>query len=460
MTFWKQLYHFFNSHDHFGEQEWIRKHQIFALMLTSFWLGIGIVAFGFYRIYEGNYLVGAVQLSFAFFLMIGFVLLRRDKHVYSRYSMIFFLFFFLYIHVVFFFVPDNHLNILWIVTAPVLIFFFLDKKAGIFIFVLLMGFIVYLIATHYPYSMAEYITLFAALATISLIMYAYEKVKEAEKQRLLAFTARLQHEIQEKTLHLEALNHQLEHRVEEEVQARITQEQMLLRQSRMASMGEMIDSIAHQWRQPLMNVNTVLMNLERGIETHKPQVSLQEKVDEIYTLTSHMSATIEDFRNLLKAEKSRKFFQLKAVIDQVLALLKGNLKGVVVDISCDSTLSIDSYPSEFSQVLIILLSNAAEALHQRQVTDKKIRINVIDQPSWIYITISDNAQGISPDHIEHIFDPYFTTKDQTGGTGLGLYIARIIIEHNMHGKLTASNDTEGAVFRIRLPKKPLRDYTR
>jgi len=211
-------------------------------------------------------------------------------------------------------VPDNHLNILWIVTAPVLIFFFLDKKAGVFIFILLMGFIVYLIATGYPYNRAEYITLFASLATTSLIMYAYEKVKEAEKQRLLAFTARLQHEIKEQTIHLERLNHQLEHRVEEEVQARITQEQMLLRQSRMASMGEMIDSIAHQWRQPLMNVNTVLMNLERGIETKKPQGFLQEKVDEIYTLTSHMSATIEDFRNLLKAEKSHKSFQLKVLL--------------------------------------------------------------------------------------------------------------------------------------------------
>jgi len=187
---------------------------------------------------------------------------------------------------------------------------------------------------------------------------------------------------------------------------------------------------------------------------------LQKKVDEIYTLTSHMSATIEDFRNLLKTEKSQKSFHLKTVIDQVLVLLKGNLKGIAIDLSCDATLSIDSYPSEFSQVLIILLSNAAEALHQRQIADKRIRIDAADQSSWIYITVSDNAQGIAPNQLEHIFDPYFTTKDQTGGTGLGLYIARIIIEHNMHGKLTASNDTEGAVFHIRLPKKPLRDYTR
>jgi len=459
MTLWKRLYHFFNSHDHFSEQEWIRKHQIFALMLTSFWLGIGIVAFGFYRIREGNYLVGAVQLAFAFFLMIGFILLRRDKHVYARYSMVFFLFFFFYIHVVFFFVPENHLNILWIVTAPVLIFFFLDKKAGIFIFILLMGFIVYLIATGYPYSKAEYITLFATLATTSLIMYAYEKVKEAEKQRLLAFTARLQHEIKEKTLHLEQLNQQLEHRVEEEVQARITQEQMLLRQSRMASMGEMIDSIAHQWRQPLMNVNTVLMNLERGIEKDKSKEFLRGKVHEVYTLTSHMSATIEDFRNLLKEDKARKRFQIRSVIDQVLTLLKGNLKGIAIEVTCERTLRIDSYPSELSQVMIILLSNAAEALHQRQITDKRIRIAVTDQPSSISISVSDNARGIATEQIEQIFDPYFTTKDQSGGTGLGLYIARIIIEHNMHGMLKAENDTQGAVFHLLLPKNPARYYT-
>jgi len=312
-------------------------------------------------------------------------------------------------------------------------------------------FILYLLATGYPYTVVEYITLFAALSTTTLIMYAYEKVKEAEKSRLLSYNATLEKEIDAQTQNLKKLNHELESRVDEEVHKRLTQEEMLLRQSRMASMGEMIDAIAHQWRQPLMNINAVMMNLDRGIETHKDETLLKEKVLEVFSLTSHMSHTIEDFRNLLKVEKEKLYFDVEEVISNVLMLMKSNLKGVDVIVDFKDNIRIRGYKSELFQVLITLLSNASEVLKSKQLEDKKIFITLETHKEELLISIEDNAGGIDHENIAKIFDPYFTTKMQTGGTGLGLYIAKIIIEHNMKGEILVSNTNQGALFTISIP---------
>jgi len=443
---------FFTSREHFESEEWILHHQISALLITSFGLGIGIFLFALYRMGHGNTVAGVAQLFFSLFLLVGFIKLRKDKAFYPIYSITFFILFFLYIHIVFFFVPQNHLNILWIITAPVLIFFFLDKKGGIIIFLLLLGFIGYLLLIGYPYTIAEYITLFATLSTSTLIMYAYEKVKEAERNRLVAYNKTLQSEITKHTQRLQEVNTNLELRVKEEVERRLTHEQILLRQSRMASMGEMIDSIAHQWRQPLMNINAVMMNIDQGIEQQKDPELLRERLLEVFSLTAHMSHTIDDFRDLLKEEKEKRRFVVAEVIESVLILMKNNLKGVRLSLHMDRAIAIRSYQSELSQVMIILLSNAIETLHHRAIKDRQIDISLLQIDDNVKITIEDNAYGIEVKEIEKIFDPYFTTKEQMGGTGLGLYIAKIIVEHNMQGRLSVCNSTDGAKFTVTLPK--------
>jgi len=442
---------FFMPQDTFNHDEWILKHQIFALLIVSFSLGIGIFIFAIYRVTHDSVIAGIAQFLFSFFLLIGFIKLRKDKKVYSVYSIIFFLLFFIYIHIVFFFVPQNHLNILWIVSAPVLIFFFLDKKGGLIIFFLLLGFIAYLLLTGYPYTVAEYITLFAVLATTTLIMYAYEKVKEGERGRLLSYNLTLESEIEKKTEKLRMLNTNLEIRVIEEVDKQLTQEDMLLRQSRMASMGEMIDAIAHQWRQPLMNINAVMMNLDRGIEKQQDITQLKEKVLEVFSLTSHMSHTIDDFRNLLKVEKEKSEFLVSDVITTVLHLIKSNLKGIHISSDLKDDIMIKSYKSELSQVIITLLSNASEVLNMKNIEDKKIHIRLSYRNEHAILNIEDNAGGIEDENLTKIFDPYFTTKKQTGGTGLGLYIAKIIVEHSMEGKLLVHNKNDGVSFSIILP---------
>jgi len=447
-----QIKKLFTPKDTFSNNEWILKHQIFSILVVSFTLGIGIFLFAIYRVTHDNVVAGIGQFLFSFFLLYSFIKLRQDKTFYRRYSMLFFFTFFIYIHIVFFFVPQNHLNVLWIVTAPVLIFFFLDKKRGLIFFFLLLMFILYLLATNYPYSLAEYITLFAALSTTTLIMYAYEKVKEAEKSRLLSYNTILEKEIEKKTQKLNQLNTDLEVRVEKEVSKRITQEEMLLRKSRMANMGEMIDAIAHQWRQPLMNINAVMMNIDRGIETHKEPPLLKEKVLEVFSLTAHMSHTIEDFRNLLKVEKEKDYFLLEDLVGGVVSLLKSNLKCINVHCDVEKGLGITGYKSELSQVLITLLCNASEALHSKSIEDGKITINVRQDKQTVIMKITDNAGGIKVTSLEKLFDPYFTTKEQTGGTGLGLHIAQLIVEHNMNGVIRVENTKQGACFTVVLPQ--------
>jgi signal transduction histidine kinase len=442
---------FFMPKGDFSYDEWILKHQIFTLLVVSFFLGFGILAFALYRISQGNWVAGIAQLFFAAFLLAGFVILRKEKRFYAFYSIVFFLLFFIYIHIVFFFVPQNHLNILWIVSAPVLIFFFLDKKGGVIIFFLLLGFIAYLLLTGYPYTPAEYITLFAVLATTTLIMYAYEKVKEGERKRLISYNQTLQKEIDKQTERLKQLNTELEIRVKEEVDKSLMQEEMLLRQGRMASMGEMIDSIAHQWRQPLMNINVILMNLDKGISQGREERYLKEKLSEIFSLTSHMSHTIEDFRNFMKEKKEKETFRIKDAIMDVTALIKSNLAGIELHYEMQDDLSVSSYKSELAQVLITLLGNASEVLKLHGIANKKIFIRLREEKGYARIEIEDNGGGISEKDIGRVFDPYFTTKEQTGGTGLGLYIAKIIIEQSMEGKLFVVNIREGARFTVIIP---------
>jgi signal transduction histidine kinase len=441
----------FTSRDTFTDTEWILQQQIFAMLVVSFAFGIGIFLFAIYRVTHDNMVAGIGQFVFSFFLLFGFVKLKQDKTFYRRYSMMFFFLFFIYIHIVFFFVPQNHLNILWITTAPVLIFFFLDKRGGMIFFILLLGFFIYLLLTSYPYSIVEYITLFAALSIITLIMYVYDKVKEAERNRLLSYNMILEKKIEKKTKKLEQLNQELEKRVIQEVNKQLAQEEMLLRQSRMASMGEMIDAIAHQWRQPLMNINAVMMNIDRGIEKQQDTVQLKEKILEIFSLTKHMSHTIEDFRNLLKDEKEKHNFLVEDIIDTVLALMKNNLKGIDVQYNIENSITVHSYKGELAQVLIILLSNALEILQYKNIENKKIVFNLKQNHNYAVIDIEDNGGGIEEKNLDKIFDPYFSTKKQTGGTGLGLYIAKIIIENHIQGNIFVSNTKEGALFTIHIP---------
>jgi len=227
-------------------------------------------------------------------------------------------------------------------------------------------------------------------------------------------------------------------------------DQMLMQQGRLAAMGEMISNIAHQWRQPL-NVLALLaqdlpMTFRLGEFTEQ---YLDANVHKMMDAIAHMSQTIDNFRNFFSPGKEKLSFRVLEAVEKTVSLVDLSMHEVQIkiEVSASGDPTIDGFPNEYSQVLLNVLINARDALIAGKVPDPKIRIEVGEEGGRSLVTISDNAGGIPQEIIGRIFDPYFTTKGPQG-TGIGLYMSKMIIENNMGGSLTAENGSDGAAFRV------------
>jgi len=230
-------------------------------------------------------------------------------------------------------------------------------------------------------------------------------------------------------------------------------EAQLFQQSKMAEMGEMIGNIAHQWRQPLAVVNTIVAIMkEKNITNDLDSEDIAKKLHRIENSISYMSETIEDFMNYYKPNKEKENFSLRKAVAKSLEVLRAPLEShkVEVHVVGDHSLDIYGYLNEYIQVIVSILSNANDIMNQRQVIAPKIEIEFYQEAEEIVLLIHDNGGGIGEDIIHKIFDPYFTSKHQSQGTGLGLYIAKMIIENSMGGSLEVTNEKEGAQFSIRM----------
>lgn len=228
-------------------------------------------------------------------------------------------------------------------------------------------------------------------------------------------------------------------------------EQLLIQQSRMAAMGEMIGFIAHQWRQPLNNLGLIVQELARS---YKRGAFTQEYLDDstarAMQLIMQMSQTIDDFRNFFRVEKEKVPFRLNDVLAKTIKLVEASFREIDlhIDVLGEDAVDAQGYPNEYSQVLLNILLNARDVCLERHVEQSRVFIRVFRDNDRAVMTIADNAGGISEENIGRIFDPYFTTKGPDRGTGVGLYMAKTIIEKNMNGLLSVRNTAEGAEFRI------------
>lgn len=225
-------------------------------------------------------------------------------------------------------------------------------------------------------------------------------------------------------------------------------EKLMLEQSRFASMGEMLASIAHQWRQPLNHLNMIMANLQLASENNKlTPVYLNKKANEVDRQLKYMSATIEDFSNFFATKGKKEQFVLEEIGDYTLGLLHSRLKkhSVMVSLINNDTRTYENYKNELIQVLCIVMNNAIDALISNEVAQKKIELRM----NCNEILVQDNGGGIKETVLPRIFDPYFSTKDKRFGTGLGLYMAKIIVT-NLNGRIEVQNTQEGARFKIRL----------
>lgn len=232
-------------------------------------------------------------------------------------------------------------------------------------------------------------------------------------------------------------------------------ERILYQQARLASMGEMIANIAHQWRQPLSELGILLYGIKKECRDSHESKKFDEHYEKSKNLIKKMSHTIDDFRNFFDPHKAKETFYICDSIDESMFILKDSLshEDIEIEISCDKSIKMYGYANEFSHVLINILNNAKDALSLVTNRKKFIHIIVKEDDTNISIMIADNAHGIKDDILVKVFEPYFTTKYAAQGTGLGLYIAKMIIEDSMGGSIEVKNSADGACFIMKFPKE-------
>ncbi len=225
------------------------------------------------------------------------------------------------------------------------------------------------------------------------------------------------------------------------------QQTLLLQQSRLASMGEMISIIAHQWRQPLNFLAFSFMHIKKNCKNDEEAILTIKEANE---QLQYMSQTIENFRNFYNPSKKREAFDIEKSCATTLQIISPTLQPakIKIEMKIEKNFSFYANSNEFQQVILNIVNNARDVLIERKIENPQITIT-INQPT---ITITDNAKGIGKEHIDKIFEPYFSTKQNSDG--IGLYIAKTIIEKEMGGKLDVVTNSEGSHFIIKLLDKP------
>jgi len=239
----------------------------------------------------------------------------------------------------------------------------------------------------------------------------------------------------------------------EELALRKRQEAIMIEQSRHAAMGEMISNIAHQWRQPLNTISLVFhnINIMHQLGTLDAK-TIESSVETGTRITQMMSKTIDDFRNFFIPNKDKELFSVAQSIENAFTMIEASLKYHAIEVlmNLEKGLQCYGYPNEFSQVVLNLLVNAKDVLEEHRVKGATILISSYEQDGKAVVVIEDNGGGIQEEIIGKIFEPYFTTKEQGKGTGIGLYMSNLIIDEHMGGNLSVQNSDTGARFIITL----------
>jgi len=262
------------------------------------------------------------------------------------------------------------------------------------------------------------------------------------------------HLIAQTSLELEEINLSLEKRVAIEIEKNREKEKAMIQQGKVAQMGEMIAMIAHQWRQPLSavsaNANDLILKIM--LDNYESDY-FDKKLKKITDLSQHLSKTIDDFRSFYKEDKESVDIVLSESIKEVLNIASVSLENKNIHISTEfkSNKKINTYQNELKQVILNLIKNAEDILIEKEIKEPYITIETYDEQNNICLSVTDNGGGIPKHIIGKIFEPYFSTKMKKDGTGLGLYMSKIIIEEHCGGRLDVYNSKDGAVFKITLP---------
>ena len=293
------------------------------------------------------------------------------------------------------------------------------------------------------------IVLFLLFLTIAIVVSIFIS------QQIDTVLKNYQRKVSEDAKLLEELNSTLQIRVQEEIEKNREKEQLLVEKSRFIALGEMISNIAHQWRQPLSELSSILMNIKfkhslGALDTE----TMQKKSHEADKVLEYMSHTIDDFRNFFMPKKEKEVFSLHNIMNSVMTIISSTLENNNIDITIiiDKKITVNTYLNEYQQVVLNIMTNAKDVLLDNNIKDAFIKIIAYEENDSIVLSIEDNGGGITTKPKNKIFEPYFTTKSHADGTGIGLYMSKIIIDKNMNGKLKVRNTRIGAKFLIYIPK--------
>ena len=272
---------------------------------------------------------------------------------------------------------------------------------------------------------------------------------------------KLKYTVEEKTKELKYLNENLQITIDKKTKELLEKEAILNQKAKMAAMGEMIENIAHQWRQPLSVISTISSSLKIKKEMNiLDDKEFYEALKNINKTSEHLSNTIDDFRNFFSPNKEMNKFYLSQLIKKSKDLIKSRFdKFNIKVIENIDDIEILSYQNELFQVILNLFSNSIDVLSSSQIENKIIYIKIYHDENNLYIEFLDNGGGIKDEFINRVFEPYFTTKHKSQGTGIGLYMSLQIVTKHLNGEISVKNDTFienntayfGAKFTILLP---------
>ena len=288
-----------------------------------------------------------------------------------------------------------------------------------------------------------------------------KEVPRIEKEEGNTTLKALSHLIAQTSLELEEINNSLEEKVKNEINKNNKKEKVLQQQTRLAQMGEMISMIAHQWRQPLGAISSSIISMQ--IKKSSGKFNLDEKADResyfefcdkryknISEYVQFLTATIDDFRNFFKPDKEKEKVALTIPIQRALKIVGVSMKNKGIDLTTDfqTNKELIMYQNEIMQVILNILKNSEDNFVEKNITNPQIVIKTIQKDEEYIINITDNGGGIPEGILGNIFNPYFSTKSEKNGTGLGLYMSKTMIEEHHKGKLKATNVDDGVCFEI------------
>jgi len=452
-----------NSNIDFSDKDIDKQLRYNIINLTVIFAVAGLIFGTLNNFYKGDMLGAYVDMAAIIVLIFTISLLRYRNDLFELISTILTVEFIILFNLLVVVSHPTDLKHIWLLTFPALIFFYKGtetwlKWVALFILTLYINKLQPFYSIEYSLNEIVYISVVIVMMTI--VIYFYKaRIDQGnqtivyQKEQLEQLTKDLESKVQNKTKELQLLNLSLEEKVEEKAKELVEKDAMILAQSRQAAMGEMISMIAHQWRQPLSTITLQISNLKINSLLGKQSVDdTNNALEHISDTIIYLSETIDDFQSFFKPNKKQ---EKKCICELVergtnFALPRLKVADIELHYTCDKKIYVLTYPNEFAQVIINIINNSIDALLDNPVKKPAIKVGITHDQQTIEICICDNAGGISPQIINKIFEPYFSTKGKNG-TGLGLYMSKMIIENELGGLLQVKNCNGGAEFTIKIP---------